>query len=205
MKRMVTVMTCGVLCMALVALACGKPLREVKQDAASAGSPQTNSGMPHGEVKKDLAAFLLCHKKRFQAGEPIPLSYGLVFVGPGLDKQSEETAKLRIRVFKPESTGDPGNYSWCEVTGPDGQKVPWRGGCDSLPLYLAPTDENSAVLRHGGFIGDTDRDLGENGRFDLTRPGPYKVRWGYDPNAVDGVWSGRPLLSNEVQFEIIGR
>lgn len=209
MKRMVTLMACAVLSMALAALACSKTLSEEKRKAASAKSPQTSFGMPHGEVKKGLAAFLLCHKKRFQVGEPIALSYGLVLVGPGLDKQSEETAKLRIRVFKPESIGDPGNYSWCEVTGPDGQKVPWSGGFDSLPLYLAPSDENSAVLRHGDFLGNTDRDLGEkvgrNGRFDLTRPGTYKVRWGYDPNAVDGVWSGRPLLSNEVQFEIIGR
>jgi hypothetical protein len=95
------------------------------------------------------------------------------------------------------------------VTGPDGQKVPWVGGNESLPQNLLPSDENSVVLRHGDFLGNTDRDLGENvggnGRYDLTRPGTYKVRWGYHPDDADGVWSGGPLLPNEVQLEIIGR
>ena len=202
MKRMVTLMCFAVLCMALVALTCGKTLSEEKQKAVSAEGPQTSFGMPHGEAKKGLAAFLLCHKKRFQIGEPISLSYGLILVGPGLDKQNEETAKLRVRVFKPLSAYDPGNYSWFEVTGPDEQEVPWRGGHDSLP-WFSPTGENSTILGHGQFTGRSDRDLDEYGRFDLTRPGIYKVRWGYDPNPADGVWSSGKLMSNEVQFEIL--
>jgi hypothetical protein len=160
--------------------------------------------MPHGDVEKGLAAFLVLRKHRFKVGEPIPLRYGVVLVGPGLDKRNEETARLRMRVFKPVTPYDPGNYSWCEVTGPDGQKLPWRGGYDSLPMHIAPSDEYSPFLRHGEFLDNTYPDLGENGEFDLTRPGTYKVRWGYHPDEVEGVWSGGPLMSNEVQFEIIG-
>jgi hypothetical protein len=204
MKRMVTLMTCTVLCMALLAITCGKTLSEEKQKAASAESLQSSFGMSHGEVKKGLAAFLLCHKKRFQIGQPIPLSYGLILVGPGLDSQSKETGKLRIRVFKPLCISDPGNYSWFEVTGPDGQEVPWHGGNVSIPWY-SPSDENSTILGLGQFTGRSSRDVGQSGRFDLTRTGVYRVRWGYDPNPADGVWSSGPLMSNEVQFEIIGR
>ena len=150
-----------------------------------------------------MAAFLICQQRSFEIGEPIPLSYGLVLVGPGLDKQDDETINLRIRVFKPEPIEDPENYSWFVVTGPDGEEVPYRGPNSSLPVY-APSDENSAVLRHGEFLGRTHSNLSDTGRFSLTRPGTYKVRWSYAPHSWDGVWSSGPLHSNEVAFEIVG-
>jgi len=204
MKHILTLVACAILCMTLVALASSRTLSNEKRNAASAESNHASLGMPHGEVKKGLAAFLLCHKKRFKVGEPIPLSYGLVLVDLGLDKESDETVHLRIRVFRPLCISDPENYSWFEVTGPDGEKVPYGGPYDSFPLF-SPTDENSAVLRHGDFLGRTDRDLDRSGRFDLSKPGMYKVRWGYWPNDADGVWSSGALMSNVVAFEIISR
>ena len=39
--------------------------------------------------------------------------------------------------------------------------------------------------------------------YDLSRPGTYKVQWGYAPFFSGGPWTGK-LMSNEVQFEIVG-
>ncbi len=43
--------------------------------------------MPHGPVKDGLAAFLLCHRQQFKLGEPIPLSYGILNIGPGVETE----------------------------------------------------------------------------------------------------------------------
>jgi len=155
---------------------------------------------PHGKVLDGLAAFLLCHKNRFEVGEPIPLTHGIIFMGPGLEP-NEETYKLQAKVWRPCRAVDPDNMSWFEVTGPDGASVPYNG------IYVSwatpsPSPANTAILRHGEFLGRTHSDLCEHGTFHLNKPGQYRVRWGYAPWGKEGPWVGK-LISNEVQFEIV--
>lgn len=176
-----------------------------RQSTGAAGT----SRFPHGPAKDGLAAFLACPRDHFKAEEPIPLSYGLILVGPGLRSRDEEPSALQKRVWHPRPPLDPVNYSWFEVTGPDGEEVRYQGVC---PSYAArqPSEENTVLLRHGSFFGRTHADLGRNfdlvkpgafRDFDLRRPGAYKVRWFYQTDPAEGVWHGK-LISNEVSFEI---
>jgi len=158
---------------------------------------------PHGEVHGGLAAFLRCPGNRFHIGEPIPLHYGVILVGRGLDERDAETGKLRTKVLRPYTPVDPNNGSWFEVTDPDGNNVAYRGPFVSWALPRS-TDENTVVLRHGEFIGAVHRDLTEFGTFRLSRPGTYKVVWWHEPFHVAGLWSGK-LMSNKVEFEIVAR
>ena len=107
--------------------------------------------LPHGEVKDGLAAFLLCHRDCFKVGQAIPLSYGIVNIGSGLRRETnlqeaDENAEFKIRIWwlqnEPELRW---NYSWFEVTGPDGQDVPYHGGTGTLPSSV-PLDEFSVLL-----------------------------------------------------------
>ena len=175
--------------------------------------------LPHGEVKDGLAAFLLCHHDCFKVGQAIPLSYGIVNVGSGLQRETnlqeaDENAKFKIRIWwlysEPELRW---TYSWFEVTGPDGQDVPYRGMTGTLPGSM-PLDEFSVLLHHRQFIGSVFPDLRgwltsdlEDAEdiffdFDLSKPGTYKVRWGYAPVWEGGPWTGT-LMSNEVKFEVV--
>lgn len=155
----------------------------------------------HGETHGGLAAFLRCPGNRFRVGEPIPLHYGLILVGRGLDETDAETSKLRTKVLRPFPPVDPKNRSWFEVTDPDGNNVAYKGPFVSWALPRA-TDENTVVLRHGESIGAVHRDLTEFGTFRLSRPGTYKVVWWHEPFHVAGLWSGK-LMSNEIRFEIV--
>jgi len=180
--------------------------------------------LPHGEVKDGLAAFLLCHRYHFKVGEPIPLTYGIINIGPGLGmettwQEASENANLETRVWwlgnNPELQY---NYSWFEVTGPDGKDVPYHGSTGTLPnLTAAVVDKFSVVLYHRQFIGYHYPDLcgllasdflGESDLediffdFDLSKPGIYKVRWGYNPWWKVGPWTGE-LMSNKVEFKVL--
>lgn len=161
---------------------------------------QKTSVFPHGEPKEGLAAFLLCQKHRFEIGEPIPLYYGLIFVGPGLEGRNGEAYKLQVKVWRPLSPVDPNNASWYEVRGPDGASVPYHGVYVSWAIP-EPSDENIALLRFGESIGRPHFDLCDGGAFHLNESGIYKVRWFYHPFSGGGVWSGK-LMSNELQIEI---
>ena len=172
--------------------------------------------LPHGEVKDGLAAFLLCHRYHFKVGEPIPLTYGIINIGPGLGmettwQEASENANLETRVWwlgnNPELQY---NYSWFEVTGPDGKDVPYHGGTGTLPSS-APLDEFSVLLHHRQFIGTVDPDL--RGwltsepediffDFDLSKPGTYEVQWGYNARFEGGPWTGE-LMSNKVEFKVL--
>lgn len=179
--------------------------------------------LPHGEVKDGLAAFLLCHRYHFKVGEPIPLTYGIINIGPGLGmettwQEASENAKLKTRVwwlaYEPYERF---SSSWYEVTGPNGQNVPYRGFIEGTLPSSAPLDEFSVLLHHRQFIGSVDPDLrglltsdflGESDPediffdFDLSKPGTYKVRWGYAPVWEGGPWTGE-LMSNKVKFKIV--
>jgi len=162
---------------------------------------EKTSIFPRGESKDGLAAFLLSHKRRFEIGEPIPLYYGLILVGSGLDQCIEEAHKLRAKVWRPRSPVNPNNASWFEVRGPDGARVSYRGFYVSGAM-TKPSDENTALLRHGEFIGRHHSDLCEYEAFYLNESGIYTVRWFYRPFfGEDGLWSGK-LVSNELQIEI---
>jgi len=161
---------------------------------------QKTSIFPHGESKDGLAAFLLSHRRRFEIGEPIPLYYGLILVGSGFDQRIEEAYELRAKVWRPWSPVDPNNASWFEVKEPDGRRVPYKGwhvsGCRGKP-----SDGNTALLRHGEFIGRHHSDLCGYEAFHLDKSGIYTVRWFYKPFGKDDLWSGK-LVSNELQIEI---
>ena len=162
---------------------------------------QKTSVFPHGEAKDGLAAFLLSHKHRFEIGEPIPLSYGIILVGPGLELGNVEAYKLRAKVWRPMSPWDPDNASWFEVTGPKGESVPYHGGYISRAVPK-PSDENTALLRWGDFIGRPHFDLCGGGAFHLNKSGIYKVQWFYEPFFGGGLWNGK-LMSNELQIEVV--
>lgn len=165
------------------------------------GKGQKTSVFPHGEVKDGLAAFLLSHKHRFEIGEPIPLTYGIIFVGPGLELSNVEAYELRAKVWRPMSPVDPDNASWFEVTGPGGESVPYHG------LYVSwavpkPSDENTALLRWGDFIGRPHSDLCGGRAFHLNKTGIYRVHWFYEPFPDGVLWDGE-IMSNELQIEIV--
>ncbi|UCG48962.1 MAG: HEAT repeat domain-containing protein [Phycisphaerales bacterium] len=162
---------------------------------------ERTSVFPHGEPKDGLAAFLLCQKHRFEIGEPIPLCYGIILVGPGFEHVSEEAYKLQLKVWRPWSPVDPNNASWFEVTGPDGASVPY-GGLYVTHAVPRPSDEKTVLLRYGECIGRPHLDLCGGGAFHLNESGIYKVRWFYEPLFGGGLWSGK-LASNELQVEIL--
>lgn len=171
--------------------------------------------LPHGEVKDGLAAFLLCHRYHFKVGEPIPLTYGIINIGPGLEmettwQEASENANLETRVWwLPHEPELPFNYSWYEVTDANGQNVPYRGSTGTLPGTIP--EDYSVSLRHRQFIGRIDPDL----RlllisefediffdFDLSKPGTYEVQWGYNPWFEGEPWTGE-LMSNKVKLKIV--
>jgi HEAT repeat protein len=165
------------------------------------GKAQNTSVFPHGEAKDGLAAFLLSHRHRFEIGEPIPLTYGIIFVGSGLELSNVEAYELRAKVWRPMSPVDPDNASWFEVTGPGGESVPYHG------LYVSwavpkPSDENTALLRWRELIGRSHFDLCGGRAFHLNKTGIYRVHWFYEPFPGGGLWNGK-LMSNELQIEIV--
>jgi hypothetical protein len=152
----------------------------------------------HGEVKEGLAAFLMPHRNRFKIGDPIQLSYGLIFVGPGLD--IELPRPLSIKVWRPYIPTEPLNYSWLEVTGSDGQRVHYTGA--NIDYAVAePSDENCQRLWKGDLIGGSSELCGAND-FILKKAGKYRVHWMYQPAETHGIWSGK-LQSNELEIEVI--
>jgi HEAT repeat protein len=162
---------------------------------------QKTSVFPHGEAKDGLAAFLLSHKHRFKIGEPIPLTYGIILVGPGLEPGNEEAYKLQAKIWRPLSPVDPDNASWFEVRGPNGENVPYHGWYISWAVP-EPSDENTALLRWGDFIGRPHSDLCGGGAFHLSKAGIYRVHWFYEPFPGGGLWNGK-LMSNELQIEVV--
>jgi len=190
---------------------------EPKNVSTSGESPIAGL-LPHGKVKDGLAAFLLCHRARFKVGQPIPLTYGIINISSGLQRETklreaEDNAKFKMRVWWLQNEpADQYNYSWFEVTGPDGQNILCRASGGTLPNYTAAVvDKFSVVLYHRQFVGKHYPDLRGlripkfshiRPDFDLTKPGTYKVRWGYSPWWKVGPWTGT-LMSNEVQFEVV--
>lgn len=153
--------------------------------------------LPHGNVKDGLAAFLLCHRQRFKLGEPVPLSYGIMNIGSGVD--TDQVSETRVWWF---TTGpiDPGHVTWLEVKGPDEKRIPYQGPVPAWRNLSTAVNTNSVLLRPRQFVGNILPDFRYG--FELTKPGVYKVRWGYNPLWKGGPWIGK-LISNEVQFEIV--
>jgi len=128
---------------------------------------------------------------------------------------STRNANLKTRVWwLAYEPGERFSYSWYEVTGPNGQNVPYRGFIMGTPPSSAPLDEFSVLLHHRQFIGTVDPDL--RGwltsdpediffDFDLSKPGTYEVQWGYDARFEGGPWTGeRVVLLPSVQNILSG-
>ncbi len=217
---------CTVIPVGLFTLIAGMTLSLAESPISQAEGPTISEKpkipglLPHGQVKDGLAAFLLCHRGRFKVGQPIPLTYGIINVGSGLEweidvQKTEENSKLKTRVWwlgnNPELQY---NYSWFEVTGSDGNNVPYRGGTGTLQNFTTEVaDKLSVVLHHRQIVGNHYPDLRGplasypepnivKHYYNLSKPGTYKVRWGYNPWWKVGPWTGK-LMSNEVQFEIV--
>ena len=161
--------------------------------------------MVHGKVKDGLAGFLLCHRNRFKSDEPVPLSYGIINVGSGMEpethgRKAEKDTDIKTRVWWfPHPPRSLRNVLWLEVIGPDGKNIPYHGTHIDWAAKL-PVDKYSLLLRYRQFVGMVFPDLRKN--FDLDKPGVYKVRWGYNPRFPGGPWTGE-LMSNEIQIEIV--
>ncbi len=157
--------------------------------------PKITGLMPHGEVKDGLAAFLLCHSDRFKIGQPIPFSYGIANIGPRVETY-DTIPPIRVCWF---STAPVASVSWLEVTGPDGKNIPYHGAVLAWRNFSTSVNANSVLLKHLQFVGNmSDQIRG----FDMSKPGLYKVRWGYSPSWKGGPWTGK-LVSNEIQIKIV--
>ena len=169
------------------------------RNASTAQNPLVTGLLPHGEVKDGLAAFLLCHRDRFRAGEPIPLSYGIVNIGPGVEAQGPGIPRpIRVWWF-PTAPVQRGEVTWLEVTGPDEKSIPYHGAAIGWRNLSGDARGNSVLLPHRRFVGNI---IGRIRGYEMNRPGTYRVRWGYKPSWEGGPWTGK-LMSNEVQFEIV--
>ncbi len=144
----------------------------------------------HGTAQNGLAAFLRCDRKRFKIGEPIPLTYGLLY-----------TAKLGD--YEKKTFWRPARFwsktlSWCSITGPDGKEVPYTDAArDEIVCGPGP---GKVSLSHRELIGKYLPDLRDV--YKLNGPGTYKVRWNYRGGPV-GNDQWLHLVSNEVQFEVV--
>jgi hypothetical protein len=166
-------------------------------DAALEKDAVLNIPILHGSANDDLAAFLSCRRDSFRVGEPLPFSYGILHIGPGIETDNS-IAPIRVWWF---TTGpvDRENVTWLEVTAPDGKNIPYHGSVPAWKNLSKAVAENSLLLHYKQFVGNIRNDIYG---FDMSKPGLYKIRWGYWPSWKGGPWIGR-LMSNEVQIEIV--
>ena len=180
---------------ALACVALSRPNKEDK-DTSSAAAASKNLDwkllMVHGPAKDGLAAFLICERKQFKLGEPIPVLYGVLYGGP------EEG----MTIVRPYRAYAPHNFSWFSITGPDGRGVPYKG---LYPTWAAPGPKNVLLLERGEFHGRAVRVAKPIDRdFIISTPGTYTLTWHYEilPPVDLGCWVGE-LVSNEVHIEIV--
>jgi len=145
--------------------------------------------MSHGPVKDGLAAFLLCERKQFRIGQPIPVLQGVVYGGH----------EKHMTIQAPYPAWVPNLVSWFSVRGPDGKDIPYTG---PEPKLMPPNPKNTLRLRRHGFCGIDWPDIRWGHK--LSKPGAYTIKWHYRSPAGDGGswWTGE-LVSNEIQIEIL--
>jgi hypothetical protein len=145
--------------------------------------------MSHGPMKDGLAAFLICERKQFKVGEPIPVMIGIVY----------GKYEGHMTVYQPLHPIDPCNCSWFSATGPDGKDVPYTGG--NLDFFgLDP--KGAKRLHRGLFCGRVCNDVRHS--YKLDTPGSYTIEWHYEISpALGGSWWHGYLGSNKIQIEIV--
>lgn len=148
---------------------------------------QLKISMSHGPVKDGLATFLICERKQFRIGQPIPVLQGVVYGGH----------EKHMTIQAPYPALEPNLVSWFSVRGPDGKDIPYTGS-ELKPIPLNP--KNTLRLRRHGFCGIDWPDIRWGHK--LSKPGAYTIKWHYRIPAGGSWWQGE-LVSNEVQFEIV--
>ena len=145
--------------------------------------------MSHGPMKDGLAAFLICERKQFKIGEPVPVMLGIVY----------GKYEGHMTVYQPLGPIDPCNCSWFSVTGPDSKDVPYTGGfIDGWGL----DPKGAKRLERGLFCGRVCNDVRDS--YKLDTPGSYTIEWHYEiPPAFGGSWWHGYLDSNKIQIEIV--
>lgn len=166
-------------------------LQKLRETRREVRTPRTS----HGPMKDGLAAFLICERKQFKVGEPIPAMHGIIY---GVDEK-------HMTVQPPFPAALPRNFSWFSITVPDGKDVPYTGPS----VHFVPPEPKWAMkLRAKQFCGIVNNDVG--GRYKLDTPGSYTIRWHYNiphthniPHTSDGSWWHGYLDSNKIQIEIV--
>jgi len=143
--------------------------------------------MSHGPVKDGLAAFLICERKQFRIGQPIPVLYGVVYGGH----------EKHMTIQAPYPAWVPNLVSWFSVRGPDGKDIPYTG---PEPKPIPPNPKDTLRLRRHGFCGIDWPDIRWGHK--LSKPGAYTIKWNYRAHPADFWWQGE-LVSNEIQIEIL--
>jgi hypothetical protein len=171
---------------------------ERKDEQAKVPSPPlATGGITHGQSDRGLAAFLVTSGRPFQSGGWIALSYGLICTA---NQPEQIEVPKSLKIVRPYPAADPNNHSWFSVSGPDGGGLKYRG---EFPHWPRAQPGQVVLLRTGEFIGRTS--IHAELHFDFSKPGKYRIRWHYLPDApegLEGVWTGE-LVSNEVQIEIV--
>lgn len=166
-------------------------LQKLQETRREARTPRTS----HGPMKDGLATFLICERKQFKVGEPIPAMHGIIYGG----------AEKDMTVQPPFPAALPGNFSWFSITGPDGKDVPYTGPS----VHFVPPEPKWAMkLRAKLFCGRVCNDVRDS--YKLDTPGFYTIRWHYNiphthniPHTSNGSWWQGHLVSNEIQIEIV--
>jgi len=146
--------------------------------------------MSHGPMKDGLAAFLICERKQFKIGEPIPVMFGIVYGG----------SEMHMTFQLPSGPDSRGGLSWFSITGPDGKDVPFTADFDVLGP--GPEAKQAIWLTARRFCGIVKNDVRWGYKFDTL--GSYTIKWHYRiPTTSDGSWWQGHIVSNEIKIEII--
>jgi hypothetical protein len=145
--------------------------------------------MSHGPVKDGLAAFLICERKQFRIGQPIPVLYGVVYGGP----------EKHITIQAPYPAWEPNLVSWFSITGPDGKEISYMG---PRPKPIQLNSKNTLQLWRHGFCGIDWPDV--RWSYKLGTPGTYRFKWNYKiGSGPGGSWWVGHLISNEIKIEVV--
>jgi len=164
-----------------------------EKNASSTTEPakhtNVNLASSHGPVKDGLAAFLICERKQFRIGQPIPVLYGVVYGGP----------EKHMTIQAPYPAWEPNLVSWFSITGPDGKVISYMG---PRPKPIPLKSKNTLQLWRHGFCGIDWPDV--RWGYKLVTPGTYRFKWNYKiGSGLGGSWWMGHLISDEIRIKIV--